>query len=81
MGIEIELRAEIEKNWEKLEREIKNVKPGDKREREFLNNIKAYISDSRYFLNENKLVKSFEAIIFSWGLYEAGLELGMFKCP
>ncbi|MGB9902009.1 DUF357 domain-containing protein [Methanothrix sp.] len=69
--IAADLRAETEK-WllradERLSRCI-----GDDR---FLNNIKAYISDSRYFLERGDLIRAFEAVIWAWAWLEIGEEL------
>ncbi|HOK58722.1 MAG TPA: DUF357 domain-containing protein [Methanothrix sp.] len=69
--IAADLRAETEK-WllradERLSRCI-----GDDR---FLSNIKAYISDSRYFLERGDLIRAFEAVIWAWAWLEIGEEL------
>ncbi len=39
-------------------------------------NIEAYISDCRHFLEENDLVRAFECVIWAWAFLEIGKELG-----
>lgn len=40
----------------------------------YVKNIKAYIEDSEYFLEEEKYVEAFEAVIWAWAWYEIGKE-------
>ncbi len=44
-------------------------------EERYLENIKAYISDARYFLDRGDLVRSFEAVIWAWAWLEIGLDI------
>jgi hypothetical protein len=44
-------------------------------ERKILENISAYISDSKYFLEKGDLVRAFEAVIWAWAWMEIGLEM------
>lgn len=46
---------------------------GDKR---FVENIKAYIADSEYFLMKGDLIRAFECLIWAWAWLEIGLEIG-----
>lgn len=46
-------------------------------ERRFIENIKAYISDSEYFLRSSDFIKAFECVIWAWAWLEIGLEIGM----
>ncbi|MCS7144136.1 MAG: DUF357 domain-containing protein [Archaeoglobaceae archaeon] len=58
--------------WRIKER-IKDI-DGEKR---FLENIKAYISDSEYFISSYDFIRAFECVIWAWAWLEIGLELGM----
>ena len=40
----------------------------------FLENVSAYIRDSRYFLEKKDLIRAFEAVIWAWAWMEIGLE-------
>ncbi|MFB3764196.1 MAG: DUF357 domain-containing protein [Methanotrichaceae archaeon] len=44
---------------------------------EFIDNISAYISDSKYFLEKGDLIRAFEAVIWAWAWMEIGLEMGV----
>lgn len=76
MGLEGELREEIEKWTGRIERGMKRVKPRDKEGERFLSNVNAYIKDSKYFLEKGDLIKSFEAIVWAWSWIEILRELG-----
>jgi hypothetical protein len=43
-------------------------------EEHFLENVSAYIHDSRYFLEKKDLIRAFEAVIWAWAWMEIGLE-------
>ncbi len=73
--LEKELRAETLKWLNRIEVEIKRV-DGDS---EFLENIKAYISDSKYFLEKNDLIRAFECIVWAWAWLEIGLQIGKIR--
>ncbi len=47
---------------------------GDER---FLENISAYLSDSRHFLDKEDLIRAFEAVVWAWAWMEIGLEMGL----
>ena len=64
---------EIEKWLSRLKKEMKNTKATNKKGKEFLNNINAYIHDCEYFQKKEDLVVAWELISFAWGLFEAGL--------
>ncbi len=48
-------------------------------EKSFLENISAYISDSKYFLENGDLIRAFEAVIWAWAWMEIGLEIDKLK--
>lgn len=79
MNTEQALRKETNKWLHRIEKEIKNIKPPDERGREFLENILAYIKDSRYFLDKGDLVRSFEAVIWAWSYLSISRELKLLK--
>uniref|UniRef100_A0A7C3YFH7 DUF357 domain-containing protein n=1 Tax=Geoglobus ahangari TaxID=113653 RepID=A0A7C3YFH7_9EURY len=66
MSVEDELRRETIK-W--LERIEKLDFDGDK---DFVENVRAYISDSRYFLEKNDLIRAFECVVWAWAWLEIG---------
>lgn len=74
-----ELRREIDKWTEKIKEERKRIELADSSKKDFLKNIDAYISDSRYFLEQGKLIESFEALIWSWAYITIGKELGILR--
>jgi hypothetical protein len=73
--IESDLRKEIDKWTLKIEEEIKRTKLLDKNKSNFLDNINAYVSDSKYFLQKNELIKSYEALIWAFAVLETCKEL------
>ncbi len=69
-SLEEDLRAEILKWLERAEDLFARIS-GDKR---FMENISAYICDSRYFLETGDLIRAFEAVVWAWAWMEIGLE-------
>jgi hypothetical protein len=66
-----QLEKEIKKWTRRLEKELKNANiKNDDRSIDFLENIKAYLKDSKYFYEKGDLVRSFEAIIWAWSWWE-----------
>lgn len=65
------LKFEIEKWTKKIEDELKKF---DK-ENPKIKNIIAYLQDSKYFYNKGDLVRSFEAIIWAWALFEINFKM------
>lgn len=63
--IEEELISETKKWLSRIESEIKKVKE-NKENKDYIENIKAYISDTKYFLKNGKLILAFEAVIWAW---------------
>ncbi len=70
-----DLRAETLK-WLTRAEELFCKLAGDE---QFLENVSAYLSDSRHFLNNGDLIRAFEAVIWAWAWMEIGLERGMLK--
>ena len=68
--VENQLKGEIEK-WTKRAKEKRSkIKLTDESKSDLLKNIDAYIKDSKYFLEKKDLVRSFEAIVWSWAWLE-----------
>lgn len=44
---------------------------------DMLENISAYLSDSYYFLEQDDLIRAFEAVIWAWAWMEIGLQKGI----
>lgn len=63
---------ETEKWLERIKRRVSWIE-GDKR---FLENIKAYINDSEYFIGKSDYIRAFECVIWAWAWLEIGLEIG-----
>lgn len=71
-NLETDLREETLKWLGKAEDTLSKIS-GDER---FLENISAYISDSRYFLEKGDLIRAFEAVIWAWAWMEIGMKTG-----
>jgi hypothetical protein len=41
-----------------------------------MDNIKAYISDTEYFLKKGDLIRAFECVVWAWAWMEIGIEIG-----
>ena len=74
-----EMLAEIEQMTEKIEPLVKRIKVDDEKGQEMLTNMKAYIKDSKHFLEKGNLLKSYEAIVWAWAILEICEDLGVFK--
>lgn len=72
MKLEEELREETLKWLRRIEERMSEI-DGDK---EFMENIRAYISDSNYFLEKGDLIRAFECVVWAWAWLEIGLEVG-----
>ena len=72
-------REEIEKWLKKIKKELKNVQATDKKGKEFLDNINAYVYDCEHFLKNGDYVLSFESITWAWSYYTISKELGLLE--
>lgn len=72
--LESDLKGETLKWLVKAEELFGRISPKDKR---FAENIAAYLSDSRHFLNNGDLIRAFEAVIWAWAWMEIGKEIGL----
>ena len=69
MDLESNLRNEIAKWTLRINEEMKTVKE-TKNNKKYLTNINAYIDDSKFFLEKEDLIRSFEALIWAWAHLE-----------
>ncbi len=72
-----ELENETIKWLERIKVRIEKVNAINKKGEEFLKNIRAYISDSEYFLEKGDLVRAFECVVWAWAWLEIGLNIGI----
>jgi len=73
------MREETIKMLEKIEPLVDKIEVNGEKGDEMLENMKAYISDSRHFLGENNFLKAFEAAVWAWAILEICEELDVFK--
>jgi len=73
------LKEETLKMLEKIEPLIDRIKVVDDKGDKMLTNMKAYIADSKHFLNNKDFIKAFESIVWSWAILEICEELEVFK--
>ncbi|MBU5575328.1 MAG: DUF357 domain-containing protein [Candidatus Aenigmatarchaeota archaeon] len=69
---------DIQKWIDKIEPEIQKIEPSSASAQSMLENMKAYVADSKHFLETGDLVRSFEAIIWAWAILEICKDLGVF---
>lgn len=72
-------KGEIEKWLTRLKKELKTIKATDKKGKEFLDNINAYVYDCEHFLKNGDYVLSFESITWAWSYCTIGKELSLLK--
>jgi len=75
MSTEKKLIAETEKWAKKIAESLSRTSPCGIGGNDFVNNIKAYVSDSGHFMKKRDYVRSFEAIIWAWAWLEIGKEI------
>jgi uncharacterized protein len=73
--LEEDLRAETVK-WQKKAQDLYEKVSGN---REFQENVFAYIRDCQYFLEKGDLIRAFEAVIWAWAWMEIGLANGLLQ--
>lgn len=82
-SIEKRLEQETVKWLERMEKEMHNIKIKDSAPKEkitpVLENINAYISDCRHFLEKGDLINAFEAVVYAWGILETCQHLGVIE--
>ena len=76
-SVEEELKAQIKKWTEKIAAERKKIILADGEKESLLDNMDAYISDSRHFCSKKDYIRSFECLVYAWGILETLKELGI----
>jgi len=76
-SVEEELKAQIKKWTEKIAAERKKIILADGEKESLLDNMDAYISDSRHFWSKKDYIRSFECLVYAWGILETLKELGI----
>ena len=71
--------GEITKWLDKLDPMVEDIEVDGPKGESMLQNMRAYVSDSKHFLNEGNLVKSFEAMVWAWSILELCEELEIFR--
>lgn len=74
MNTEAQLKQETAKWLAKIEKEMPKVKE-TKENKPYIRNIKAYIEDCKHFMQQGKLILSFEAIVWAWAWLQILREL------
>jgi len=70
---------DIEKWTMQIENIYKEIEVNDSKAEEMLSNMKAYVEDSKYFLEKGDLVRSFEAVVWAMAIFETCRQLEIFK--
>ena len=82
-NVERKLENETIKWLERIEKEMPKIKVLDSLPREktdkVIENINAYISDCKHFLEKRDLINAFEAVVYVWGILETCEHLGVIK--
>lgn len=73
------LHEETHKWLGRLQAELPEVtvKKDDKKGAAVLKNLKAYVSDTSYFLKKKDYLRAFEAVVYAWGILETGRMAGV----
>ena len=72
-------KGEIEKWLKRIKEELKEVKATNKKGKEFLDNINAYVFDCEHFLKNGDYVLSFESITWAWSYWTIGKDLKLLE--
>lgn len=75
------LKELCKREIEKMELVFKKIKIIDNRGLELYNLALSYFTDSKYFLEKEDFIRSFESIVISWAYIDAGLHLKVFEIP
>jgi len=75
----MDVEKETRKFIDELRTKIEKVSVNDEKGEEMLDNIKAYINDSEYFIEKGDLIRSFEAIVWAMAIFDTCRELGVLK--
>ena len=78
------LEQQTRKWLAKLEKEARGITPASSgvdpaKTRNSIANVHAYIKDARHFMEKGDFVRSFEAVIYAWGILETLQRLDLLK--
>ncbi len=79
MDVTESLIMETSKMREELVVRLQHLIPENTEGERFLENIKAYASDSDYFMKRKDYVRSFECVVWAWAWLEIGLEMNLLR--
>jgi len=77
LSLEEDLRSETEKWLLRAEKVLEQISARGNEGERFRVNIAAYLSDCRYFLDKEDLIRAFEAVIWAWAWIEIGEDVEM----
>ena len=72
-------KEEIDKWLSRLKKELKTIRATNKKGKEFLDNINAYIHDCEHFKKKGDLFLSWECCLWAWAYKTIGKDLGLLK--
>ncbi len=73
-----ELKELAEREINKIDAVLKNLKVIDNSALELYNLILSYFGDAKHFLNKKDFIRAFEAAVICWTYCDAGLHLKVF---
>lgn len=79
MELKEQLISETKRWLEKIREERERIRLNDPGKKIYLENMDAYISDSRHFLEQGELIEAFEAVIWAWAYMTIGKEEGILE--
>jgi len=65
--------------YSKASEVLKKAQALGKKGEDFLENINAYMEDTKYFLETGDYIRAFEAVVWAWAWLEIGKEAGFLK--
>lgn len=82
-NLERKLEKETVKWLERLEGEMPKIKLKEalpkKTIESVIENVNAYISDCKHFLEKRDFINAFEAVVYAWGILETCHHLGVIE--
>ncbi|MBI2543329.1 MAG: DUF357 domain-containing protein [Candidatus Aenigmarchaeota archaeon] len=77
----MELEKEAEKEIERIEKIMKNLKVTDPKAKSLVNVLNSYYQDSKSFFKKKQYLQALESAFIVWAYVDAGLHLGVFEIP
>ena len=78
MNTKEQLKQETKKWLSRIEKKMPKVRETAKN-KNYVQNIKAYISDCKHFMKQEKYILSFEAVVWAWAWLQILRELKLIK--